>query len=79
VISTDFSRNGTTGRIDWNKVWDSGIAGGQTVTAGVNSVTGDIGPDGAASDAMFYWEGDLQFAFRNNILTISGGLDAVAR
>ena len=79
VISTDFSRNGSADRIDWNKVWDSSIAGGTQVADGVDRVTGDIGPDLAAPDSMFYWQGTLQFAFRNNILTISGGLNAVAR
>ena len=79
VISTDFSRDGSAGRIDWAKVWDSSIAGGHTVTAGVDRTTGTISPDLAAADSMFYWQGTLQVAFRNNILTISGGLNAVAR
>jgi len=79
VISTDFSSNGTAARIDWDKVWDSSVPGGKIVTAGVDRRTGDIVADVAKSDSMYYWEGELQFEWRRNILTVTGGLDAVAR
>jgi hypothetical protein len=79
VISSDFSRNGTAGRIDYDKVWDASIASGTVVAAGNTATTGDIAPDVAAANSMFFWQGDLQVALASNILRISGGLNAVKR
>jgi hypothetical protein len=79
VISRDFSRNGTAGRVDYAKVWDSGVASGTVVADGNDTVTGSIGPDVAVADSMFFWQGDLQVTLASNILRISGGLNAIAR
>ena len=79
VISRDFSRNGSAGTIDYAKVWDSRIAGGTVVASGNTATTGDIIPGNADPASMFYWQGNLQVGLANNILTISGGLNAVKR
>ncbi len=79
VVSRDFSSDGTAAKIDWNKVWNSGIAGGKPVTSGSDKKTGNIESDGAAADSMFYWDGALQVALDRNLLKVSGGLNAVKR
>ncbi len=79
VISRDFSRNGEADRIDYDKVWSSGVAGGQLVQRGNDARTGSIEKVSADSDAMFYWSGDLKVTFSGNTLRINGGLNAVAR
>jgi len=77
VIHTDFSSNGTAARIDWSKVWDSRIAGGKEIKAGVATRTGNITDENGAADAIFKWDGKLQVTFERNILKIVGGLNAV--
>jgi hypothetical protein len=79
VIHSDFSRDGSAGRIDFGKVWDASIAGNKEIASGVATRTGVITPDVAAADAMYYWQGDLKVTFESNILRISGGLTAVKR
>lgn len=79
VISTDFSSDGTAAGIDWAKVWDSSIAGGKEIQAGVTTKTGAIVSDGVAPDSMFWWNGDLQFTYENSILTIKGSLSSAKR
>jgi hypothetical protein len=79
VIHRDFSSDGTTAKVDWSKAWNAGIAGGKEIAAGNATKTGDIGPDTAVADSMYYWEGALQATFDKNVLKISGGLNAVKR
>ncbi len=79
VISRDFSRNGTAGRVDYDKVWDPGVRGGTVIDSSRDDTTGDIVADVAASDSMFYWEGTLQATLNRGVLSISGGLNAVKR
>ena len=79
VLSTDFSADGTSATIDWDKVWDSGIAGGKIVTEGVDRKTGDIVPYGAQPDSLYYFDGTLDAALESDILTINGALTAVPR
>lgn len=79
VISRDFSSNGTAGRIDYNKVWDSSIRGGTVIDSSRSDTTSDIVADVAVADSMFYWDGTLQVTFERNILKIAGGLNAVKR
>ncbi len=79
VISRDFSRNGTAAGIDWDKVWNAGIAGGKAVDSSSDKKTGNIVNDVADPSSMYYWKGSLDTTFSRNVLTISGGLDAVKR
>jgi hypothetical protein len=79
VISTDFSSDGTSATVDWNKVWDSKVAGGKIVTEGVDKKTGDIRSDAANPESMFYFDGSLQASLDNDILKINGFLTAVTR
>jgi hypothetical protein len=79
VVHKDFSSDGTAAKTDWNKVWDSKIAGGKEIAAGNAAKTGVIGPDTAVAESMYYWEGTLQATFDKNVLTISGGLNAIKR
>lgn len=79
VLHTDFSADGTAAKVDWKKVWDSKIAGGKEIKAGVATKTGAIMDDNGLAEAMFGWEGSLQVALDKNILTISGGLTAVKK
>jgi hypothetical protein len=79
VISRDFSRNGTAAGIDWDKVWNAGIAGGKAVDSSSDKKTGNIVNDLADPSSMYYWKGALDTTFSRNVLTISGGLDAVKR
>jgi hypothetical protein len=79
VISTDFSADGTSATVDWEKVWSSKVAGGKIVTEGVDRKTGDIVPDTAKSDSMYYFDGNLQVSLDNDVLTIEGFLTAVPR
>ncbi len=77
VIASEFSRDGTAAKIDWRKVWDTKIPAGLEIQKGVPNKTGAIDDDNGVSEAMFKWEGTLQVGFDKNILTISGGLNAV--
>lgn len=79
VISKDFSADGTAATIDWAKVWSTSVAGGKAVDEKSNARTGNIMRNIAASDAMYVFDGALQAAFENNILTIDGALTAVKR
>jgi hypothetical protein len=79
VLHRDFSADGTAARANWNNVWSTSVAGGKTIAAGVATKTGDILQDVADASSMFYWSGTLQFAFNQNVLTVTGGLNAVKR
>ena len=79
IISRDFSSNGTSARVDWNKVWNSSVQGGKEVSPGSGKKTGNIVKDGASPDSMYYWKGSLKVELRGSILKISGNLDAVKR
>ena len=79
VISKDFSADGTAATIDWAKVWDSSVAGGKAVDEKSTAKTGNIAKNIAAADAKYVFDGALQAAFDNNILTINGFLTAVHR
>ncbi len=79
VLHKDFSSDGTAAKTDWNKVWDSKIAGGKEIAAGNAAKTGVIGPDTAVAESMYYWEGTLQATFDKNVLKIIGGLNAIKR
>ncbi len=73
-ISTDFSTTGKVADVAWVKVWDASIADGKVVGT-TSSKTGKIAPDLANSN-LFYYQGNLQVTFENNILKIKGSLDA---
>lgn len=79
VISTDFSADGTSATVDWDKVWDSKVAGGKVVTEGVDKKTGDIRSDADNPDSMYYYDGSLQASLDNGVLKIDGFLTSVAR
>ncbi len=79
VLHRDFSSDGTAAKIDWRKVWDDRIAGGKEIKAGVANKTGSVGPDGAAPDSMYHWQGALQVTLERNVLKIVGGLNVVKR
>jgi hypothetical protein len=79
VISKDFSADGTAATVDWAKVWDSSVAGGKAVDASSDKKTGNIVKNIAAADSQYYFDGTLQAALANNILTIEGFLTAVQR
>ena len=80
VISRDFSSDGTAARVDWDKVWNERTPSGRVVTTGVDNKTGPVTADVAASDSMYYWNGALQASLEaNNLLKVSGGLNAVKR
>ena len=65
--------------VDWAKVWDSSVAGGKAVDASSDKKTGNIVKNIAAADSQYYFDGTLQAALANNILTIEGFLTAVQR
>ncbi|GHV96334.1 hypothetical protein AGMMS50293_26540 [Spirochaetia bacterium] len=73
VISRDFSSDGTAAKIDYAKVWDSKIAGGNSIPGNANAKTGTIINDWEDS-TIFRWSGNLQFTFDRNILKITGSL-----
>ncbi|MCX7656168.1 MAG: hypothetical protein N2Z76_06555 [Treponemataceae bacterium] len=77
VLHSDFSADGTAAKVNWTKVWDSSIAAGKEIQAGVATKTGAITDDNGVADAMFRWEGEVQVTFDKNILKISGALKAV--
>lgn len=79
VISKDFSSNGAASGIDWAKVWNPSTPDGKEIAAGVATKTGKMTSDNAADNAMFGWSGSLQVTFDKNILTITGGLNAVKK
>jgi len=72
-IHADFSSNGRTTGVDWNKVWNASIAGGKTIG---NTTTGNITPDVPAS-TFFVMSGYLQISGNNRILKLNGELNAV--
>ncbi len=71
MIGADFGTSVTD--INWTKIWDKNIADGQVV--GTSKVkTGKIGVDNANSE-LWYWAGDVQFAFDGKILKVFAALD----
>ena len=79
VISKDFSADGTAATVDWEKVWDSGVKGGKLVDETSGKKTGNIVKDTGSSESMYYYDGTLDVAIENDILTINGFLTAVKR
>lgn len=79
VLSTEFSTDGTTATIDWDKVWDSKVASGKIITEGVDKKTGDIRSDGTSPESMYYFDGSLQASLDNGILKVDGFLTSVSR
>jgi hypothetical protein len=79
VISADFSTDKTAGSIDWKKVWDPNIPSGKTIDSGSETKTGPIRNDYGDMMAMFNWDGTLQVALENSVLTIKGTLRPVKR
>ncbi|HCS36371.1 MAG TPA: hypothetical protein DIW48_06695 [Sphaerochaeta sp.] len=79
VISKDFSADGTAATVDYAKVWDSSVAGGKLVDDKSDKKTGNIVKNIAAADAQYFFDGALQVALENNILTVNGALTAVQR
>lgn len=79
VISRDFSSNGQADQIDYARVWNTSIASGTVIDPSRANTTGPIVADVAAADSMFYWDGTLQVTLDRDILTISGGLNAIKR
>lgn len=79
VISKDFSADGTAATIDWTKVWDSKIAGGKAIEGNDKAKTGSIMKNIAAADAQYFFDGALDIALENDVLTIQGALTAVHR
>ena len=78
VLSSDFSADGTSFSVNWDKVWDSKTPDGKKI-GDTTRTTGKIGPDGASSDSMYFFDGKLDISLENNILKISGFLTAVKR
>lgn len=78
VISKDFAVDGTSATIDWTKVWDSSVAGGKVIE-GSDKKTGTISKNIAAADAQYFFDGTLDVALENDVLTINGALTAVHR
>jgi hypothetical protein len=80
VISKDFSADGTAAGIDWAKVWDSSVAGGNKVdNVHATAKTGNISKNIASADSQYFFDGTLDVALENDILTINGALTAVPR
>jgi hypothetical protein len=79
VISKDFSTDGTSATIDWTKVWDSSVAGGNLVDDNSTAKTGSIVRNADDSASMYYFDGSLAATFENEILKINGALTAVER
>ena len=79
VISKDFSADGTAATIDWAKVWDSSVAGGKAIEGHATAKTGNIMKNVAANEAQYFFDGTLDMALANDVLTISGALTAVHR
>ena len=79
VISKEFSADGTAETVDYAKVWDSSIAGGKLVDDKSDKKTGNISKNIADANAQYYFDGALQVALENNILTVNGALTAVHR
>ena len=79
VIARTFSSSGEARDIDWNKVWDSRVAGGMEITPGMPARTGAIQNDYGDLTAMFNWDGILQLTYEAPILTITGALKPVKR
>jgi hypothetical protein len=79
VLSADFSADGTAAGVDWRKVWDPKTPSGRPVDSGSDSLTGPVQNDYGDMMAMFNWDGTLEVAFENPILTIKGALRPVKR
>ncbi len=79
VLSKDFSSDSTAKTVNWNKVWDTGVASGKEIAPGVTTKTGAVINDNGDPMAMYNWDGTLQVTFDNNILKISGSLKPVKR
>lgn len=75
VLSTDFSKDGTTATIDWAKVWDATVADGKAINGVANQKTGKITADVGMSD-LYVWEGALQVTLNGTVVTIKGDLNA---
>lgn len=78
VISKDFATDGTSSTIDWEKVWDSSVAGGKVIE-GSDKKTGNISKNIASTDAQYFFDGTLDIALDNVVLSIGGALTAVQR
>ncbi len=76
VLSLDYTTDGTAATVDWDKVWDSGIAGGTIVKEGSDKKTGNIVSNNGVSD-IYRFDGTLDVALASDILTIKGALTAV--
>lgn len=79
VIHTDFSADGTAAKIDWKKAWDEKIADGKEYGGDIKVKTGKVINDSVSPEAMYVWDGELQFTYDKNILKIIGGLTAVKK
>jgi len=79
VISMDFSTDASAATVDWSKIWDSKIASGTVIKEGVDRKTGDIVPDIADTESMYYFDGTLAVSLENDVLGIDGFLTAVPR
>jgi hypothetical protein len=78
VLHADFSPDGTAARVDYGKVWNTGVASDKNIGSTQNK-TGPRIIDGPANTSLFYWSGALQVSFDNSILKISGTLKANKR
>ncbi|MDR1654947.1 MAG: hypothetical protein LBR96_03025 [Treponema sp.] len=79
VISPDFSGSKSAKTADWRKIWDPKTPSGKAVDSGSETRTGPIQNDYGDMMAMFNWDGTLQVAFENSILTIKGVLRPIKR
>ena len=80
VISKDFSTDGTAATINWAKVWDSSVAGGNLVDdKNATAKTGNIVKSLADPASMYYFDGALTVSYVDSILKIDGALTAVKR
>jgi hypothetical protein len=78
VLHSDFSPDGSAARVDYGKVWNTGITADKN-TGSTQNKTGPRITDGPANTSLFYWIGALQVSFDNSILKISGTLKASKR
>jgi hypothetical protein len=78
ILHTNFSSDGTAAKVDYGKVWNTGISSRKNIGMTLNK-TGSRIVDGPDPASLFYWSGALQVSFDGNILKIFGALKANKR
>jgi hypothetical protein len=78
VLHADFSPDGSAARVDYSKVWNTAIISDKNIGSTQNK-TGPRIVDSPDLASLFYWNGALQATFDNNLLKMSGTLNANKR